>query len=107
MCRLLEAHAGPDSLGPDNAALLPGRTVKQLEAAGQRDLPADFDARPAGRIVDNVAIDGGLFRAKDDGGRPGHLSRWTNPFVEPRLCHADTFEMEDALISVQSWHRSR
>src|SRR5258708_17495154 len=82
-----KGHAEPNSLGPDHAALLPDRSIKQLKASGQSHLSANFDTGAAGRIIDDAATDGRYFWTKNDGGRTGHPSRWTNPFVESRLCH--------------------
>jgi hypothetical protein len=100
----LKHDADPDSSGPDHAALLPDRAVQQLKAAGQGALPANFNAGATGRIIDDVAIYRRHFGTKNDFGRPAHVSRRTNPFVEPRMCcHFAPFKMEDARRCLSKW----
>jgi hypothetical protein len=96
-----KGHAKAYALGPDNTALLPDRAVKQLESAGQSALSANLEAGAARRIIDDVAIDGRRFRIENDLGRPAHVSRWTDPFVETRMCHFDPLKMEDARMPLQ------
>ena len=96
-----KGHAKAYSLGPDDTALLPDRTIKQLEAAGQIALPANFEAGTARRVIDDAAIDRGRFGTENDFGRPAHVSRWTNPFVEPRMCHLTPLNGRRALVPLQ------
>ena len=81
-----ERDAEPYSLDPDHPALLPDVAIQELEAARQLALAADFETGAARRIIDDVAMDDRRLRIDDDLGRSAHVSRWTDPLVESRMC---------------------
>jgi hypothetical protein len=75
--RLLKCDPETPSGAPDDAATLLGAAKYQLKSIGQLDLHPDLEARAAGGIIDNLAINNRVLWTND------YLGRIGNPACRP------------------------
>ncbi len=83
----LKSDSQTSSGAPDDPATLLGTTKYQLKSIRQPGLPKDFEAGATGGIVDNVAVNKGVFRPNDQFGRIGTFACRSNA-SKPSLIHA-------------------
>ena len=81
----LKSYSQTSSGAPDDPATLLGTTKYQLKSIRQPGLPKDFEAGATGGIVDNVAVNKGVFRPNDQFGRIGTLACRSNASKASRI----------------------
>jgi len=82
----LKCDPQTSSGAPHNTATLPGAAEQQLESIWQLGLPRYLEARSAGRIVYNPAINDGSLRVNDQFGHVG-ISALGADACEPSRIH--------------------
>src|SRR5258705_2313977 len=81
----LKSDSQTSSGAPDDPATLLGTTEYHLKSIRQPGLPKDFEAGATGGIVDNVAVNKGVFRPNDQFGRIGTLACRSNASKPSRI----------------------
>jgi hypothetical protein len=97
----LKCDPQTSSGAPNNTATLPGAAEQQLESIWQLGLPRYLEARSAGRIVYNPAINDGSLRVNDQFGHVG-ISALGADACEPSRIHRLSSKPEGQRIISQN-----
>jgi hypothetical protein len=99
---LSKRDAETSSVPPNDPATLLGPTEQQFKSIRQLDLDPYFEARAAGGIIDNPALNDRIFRTNDQFGQIRMFASRTNAGKAPRIHHAPLSMTKPQRINSQS-----